>query len=330
MPVTNIDEVRRALKESRFDVLLGLEESSWLDVKKGIYHLDNPEHEQELLKDVAGFANTSTGGLLVVGFKTEQPHDVEIVSELNPVPRKLVDLDRHRKLIDGKLIPTVRGLSVNWIDCGEEKGVLVIDIPAQPPTSQPLVVPGPTKGAPPDSVAVPMRRGDRTTWLPRAQIQALLATGWAVTGAPAEPAAPHTADRAKSGRVFDAIPPDARWIKVLAEGAPLHRVPTWLADAVYDAYDTLTGDVVDFIDPEAAEEHQALVEALGDLHAEFIGTFPPGGVSGYKYTEVPVEWKGTDPTRYYKALEDLSTARQRFLDLYRQLSNTLNRKGLLS
>jgi hypothetical protein len=106
-------------------------------------------------------------------------------------------------------------------------------------------------------------------------------------------------------------------------------VPTWLADAAYDAYDTLTGDVVDFIDAEAAEEHQALVEALGDLHAEFIGTFPPE-VSGYKYTEVPAEWKGTDPARYYKTLEDLSTARQRFLDLYRQLSNTLNRKGLLS
>ncbi|MEW2180908.1 hypothetical protein AB0890_31845 [Streptomyces sp. NPDC005406] len=327
--MTKNDEVRRALKESRLDVLLGLEESSWLDVKNGIYNLENPEHEQELLKDVASFANTSTGGLLVVGFKTEKAHDAEVVSELKPVPRKLVDLDRHRKLIDGNLIPTVRDLSVDWFDCGEEKGVLVIDIPAQPSTSQPFVVPGPAKGAPTEAIAVPMRRGDRTVWLPRAQIQTCLATGWAVTGAPAEPAASRTADRAKSGRVFEAIPPDAQWIKVLAEGAPLHRVPTWLSDAVYDAYDTLIGDVVNFIDSEAAEEHQALVKALGNLHSEFMGTFPPDGVGGYKYTEVPAEWKGTDPARYYEALEELSTARQRFVDMYRQLSNTLNRKGLL-
>lgn len=153
--------------------------------------------------------------------------------------------------------------------------------------------------------------------------------GRAAAGAPAEPAALHAADRAKSGRVFGVVPPSARWIKVLAEGAPLHRVPTWLADAVYDAYDALTGDVVDFIDSEAFQEHQATVEALGDLHAELSGTFPPLGGSGHKYTEVPVEWKGTDPDRYYKALKDLSTARQRFLDRYKQLSNTLNTKGLL-
>ncbi|MEU9041483.1 MULTISPECIES: hypothetical protein [unclassified Kitasatospora] len=329
--MTNIDEVRQAVRERRLETLLGMEESNWLDVKGGIYALDTPKAAEELVKDVAGFANTRTGGLLLVGFKTQIEHGVEIVSELAPVPRALVDLDRHRKLIDQRVIPTVRGLEIVWVDCGDEKGVLLIDIPAQPQISLPFVVPGPNgSGTPSEStVAVPMRRGDRTPWLPKAEIQRLLAAGWAVAGGPAaESPASNAADRAKTGQVLEAIPRDARWIKTLAQGAPMHRVPTWLGDAIYDAHEALTRDVVVFIDAEVTEAHQALTEALGDLCNQISGTFPPAG-GGDGYTEVPPEWKGTDHTRYYKALADLSAARQGVLDRYQELMNTMNRKGLL-
>jgi len=75
-----------------------------------------------------------------------------------------VDLDRHRKLIRERVIPPPRGVSVEWIDCGQGTGMLVIDVPVQPPACLPYVVPGPARAANVSrvSVAIPIREGDAT------------------------------------------------------------------------------------------------------------------------------------------------------------------------
>jgi hypothetical protein len=167
--------------------LLGLAECGWLDAKDGVYQLDDPVKSEELVKDVAGFANARTGGLVVVGFSTRKEHQ-EVVDALRPVPRALVDMDRCRKLIRERVIPPPRGVSGEWIDCGDDKGVLAIDVPAQPVACLPYVVPGPTRTANVSrvSVAVPVREADATPWLPQPEIQRLLAAGWAATGGPSE------------------------------------------------------------------------------------------------------------------------------------------------
>jgi hypothetical protein len=136
------------------------------------------------------------------------------------------------------------------------------------------------------------------------------------------------ADRAKAARVLQALPADARWLKVLAKGDPLRRIPLWLSDAVHDAHARLMDDVVDFIDPELATAHQAFVDALAALNNEFNGTFSPRG-ENTDYTEVPPEWKGSQPDQYYTALKDLSAARQGVLRSHKELMNTMNRKGHL-
>ena len=151
-------------------------ECGWLDVKGGIYDLSDRVKAEELAKDVAEFANAKTGGLLLVGFGTRKDYDGEIIDELRPVPRALVDLDQHRKLIRERVLPPLRNLTVDWIDCGNDAGVLVIDVPAQPPACLPYVVKGSTRSR--DSVAVPIREGDATAWLPQAEVQRLLAAGW--------------------------------------------------------------------------------------------------------------------------------------------------------
>ena len=97
MPATDIDSARTALRADRPGELLGLAECGWLDAKGGIYRLDEPAGPEELAKDVAGFANARTGGLLLVGFSTRKEHDSEILDQVRPVPRSLVDLDQHRK-----------------------------------------------------------------------------------------------------------------------------------------------------------------------------------------------------------------------------------------
>ncbi|MFD3519271.1 RNA-binding domain-containing protein [Streptomyces sp. NPDC058653] len=336
MAKKSIEDVRQALRDRRFDELLGLRECNWLDVKSGPYQFTNPAGAEELVKDVAAFANAAGGGLLLIGFKTIADHDSEIISELRPIPRSLVDLDRYRKLIYERIIPTMRDLHVEWIVCENQKGVLCIDIPAQPVGSRPFAVPGPNggRGKPNDtSVAVPLRVGDGTHWLTQGELQRLLAAGWAATGGPGAALATqnHAPDRTKAARLIDAIPVDALWIKA-QKNVSMHRVPAWVSEAAFAAKQRVADDIVDFLDPDVAAAYEALTTALDSLCGELTGMFPPMAGSSHqssKYTEIPPEWKRTDPVRYRKALDDLTSASDNFLDKYQQCVNLLNKKGLL-
>ena len=95
VPVSNIEAARTALYAQRQEDLLGLIECDWLDVKSGIYVLDDPAGAEELAKDVAAFANAKTGGLLLVGFATRKEHDAEVIDRVRPVQKGIVDLDRY-------------------------------------------------------------------------------------------------------------------------------------------------------------------------------------------------------------------------------------------
>jgi hypothetical protein len=186
--VNDIEGARSALRAGEPADLLGLAESDWLEVKSGIYQLDDPGGAEELGKDVAALANANADGLLLVGFSTRKEHDAEILDGVRPVPRNLVDLDRHRKLIRERVIPPPRDVKVEWVDCTDGKGLLVIDVPSQPPARLPHVVLGATTsanvGRP--SVAVPIREGDAVAWLPPNESQRLLAAGWTAMGGPSK------------------------------------------------------------------------------------------------------------------------------------------------
>jgi hypothetical protein len=188
VPVSDIVGALAALGEGKPEELLGLAECGWLDVKGGVYRLDEPGGAEELAKDVAAFANAKTGGLLLVGYKTRKEHDAELIDEVRPVPRDTVDRDRYRKLIRERVTPAPREVDVDCVDCGNRKVIVVIYVPAQPPARLPHVVAAPSRT--PDasrySVAVPVREGDATAWLPQAEIQRLLSAGWKETGGPSD------------------------------------------------------------------------------------------------------------------------------------------------
>jgi hypothetical protein len=166
-----------------WDRFVGTPESAVLDVKSGVYPLDDPAGAGELIKDVAAFAN-SRGGLLLVGFGTRVENGHEIIDELKPVPARLVDVDRYRKLVRDRVRPLVRDLSVAFYHVDDERGVLVIDIPVQPETAKPFVVPGPDGRKTPTAVGVPIRDADATHWLSHDGLQRLLSTGWNAVGGP--------------------------------------------------------------------------------------------------------------------------------------------------
>lgn len=72
MLVKNLEGARAALRAGRPADLLGLAECGWLDVKAGVYLLDDDAKALELAKDVAVFANTGTGGMILVGYATRK------------------------------------------------------------------------------------------------------------------------------------------------------------------------------------------------------------------------------------------------------------------
>jgi hypothetical protein len=166
-----------------WDRFVGTPESAVLDVKSGVYPLDDLAGAGELIKDVAAFAN-SRGGLLLVGFGTRVDNGREIIDELKPVPARLVDVDRYRKLVRDRVRPLIRGLTVDFYPVDDQRGVLVIDIPAQPETAKPFVVPGPDGRKAPTAVGVPIRDADATLWLTHDGLQRLLSTGWNAEGGP--------------------------------------------------------------------------------------------------------------------------------------------------
>ena len=165
---SGLDSAREALRAKEPERLLGLAECDWLDVKGGVYVLDQPYGAEELIKDVAAFANAETGGVLVVGFSTRTEHGVEILDQIRPVPRELVDLDRYRKLLR-RIIPLPRGVTVGWIDAARTRGSSSSTCPRSRLRGCRMWYPARDWVGKPGRlpIAVPVREGDSTHWLPR-------------------------------------------------------------------------------------------------------------------------------------------------------------------
>lgn len=227
------------------------------------------------------------GGLLLIGLRTELVDGREIISELKPVPQRLVDPGRHRKIIMEHVRPPVRDLHIEWVACQDDSGVLVFHIPTQPSTDKPFVVPAAdSKGR--EGVAVPVRSGDDTTWLKPAELQRLLALGWRRSGGVPGPPAALVADQTTAARLLQLVPLDAPWIKHLGSGGPFHRIPASISDGIHEAAEALDGEVLSFHDLGLAAATENLTSAVRELSNVFGGLHPP--LDGpLRYFEVPPE-----------------------------------------
>ncbi|WP_053679709.1 RNA-binding domain-containing protein [Streptomyces sp. XY66] len=198
--VNDLKSALAALEAHQPGSLLGLRETQWLDAKAAAYQLDaDPRAPEELAKDVAAFANGG-GGVIVIGVATRVDSDEEVLDHIRGLARDAVNVDQVRKVIRARITPAPRGVRIGWSGDGEER-VLFIDVPAQPSATL-FVVAAPT-GKPgaqrTDTVAVPVRDGDQTHWLPRAEIQALLSAGVRASGMPTAEALADLVRQAVSG-----------------------------------------------------------------------------------------------------------------------------------
>lgn len=165
-------------------LLRGLPESEWLEVKSQPYDLGAPGDAAkiELAQDVARFANGEVDAVLVVGFTTTKSSGIEQIDSVKPAKLKALPVDRYRAVIDSRIFPTIEGLTVEQIDMGNERGLLMIVVPAQPQEYKPFLVHGAIVGDKVEGsfISIVRRRSEGSVTVNASQVHAMLAAGRAL------------------------------------------------------------------------------------------------------------------------------------------------------
>ena len=167
------------LRAGRPYLLVGQPESDWLEAKREPYRLDEPEQQLELAKDVASLANAPAGGVLVVGLATIKRDGTDVIAAVRAIPAEMLSAERYRRVIRRFVYPPPEGLTVEFFETGQAKGILVVSVPDQPAENRPLLVLGAIVGdkVSGSHVSIVRRYGDATTAVHPAALHSLLAAG---------------------------------------------------------------------------------------------------------------------------------------------------------
>jgi hypothetical protein len=117
-----------------FEQLIGAPESLEVEFKSEPYRLDQEGQRFELAKDVSALANAA-GGVIVIGVRTEREDQaaVDVVTDLRPLARGLVDEQQYEGAITDRVYPRLQELHVRfYASAGDEgRGLVAIDVPSQ-------------------------------------------------------------------------------------------------------------------------------------------------------------------------------------------------------
>lgn len=158
--------------------LVGQTEAPWLEVKSRGYDCDDLAQQIELAQDVARFANGDGPGLLVLGYRTKRTDGRDLIVKHCPLRVDRPTCERYRAIIDQRVFPPVRGLSVDRVQ-HPDGATIVIKVPDQADASRPFLVHGAMvdgryEGA---YISIIRRRGEHSIPTSPAAIHAALATG---------------------------------------------------------------------------------------------------------------------------------------------------------
>ena len=129
------------LRTGHGDVLAGQPENDWLDVKSRRYGLGDDYGKLQLAKDVASFANAG-GGVIAIGLSSRRTREGETIGPLRPVDITDVSIAQYRAVLRDWLHPRLSGVRMDVVAGAStrDKGIVVIEIPAQSPAALPFIV----------------------------------------------------------------------------------------------------------------------------------------------------------------------------------------------
>jgi hypothetical protein len=168
--------VVRIVTAGLWDLLLDLDESSWLEAKREHYRSD-ARGQLNFASDVAGLCN-SGGGVLIVGARTKRHPDGDRIVAVNRCPLPSGVVRRYEHLLRRLVFPAPRDLRVLAIQehADRTQGLLIVDVPPQRGELMPFMVAGAVVG---DTVhgamvGIPTRTGSDTDWMHVAELHARL------------------------------------------------------------------------------------------------------------------------------------------------------------
>ncbi|MFI8301943.1 ATP-binding protein [Streptomyces sp. NPDC085927] len=160
------------------DSLVGLDESDWLEVKSQGYDLESIKDKIELAQDVSRFANSETGGILAIGYRTKKNREGESISKCSPIPERLAQVARYRAVIDSRVFPPIDGLKIR---ASPHNGgwVLTVLVPSQAEENKPFLVHGAIVGGKVEGafISIVRRRGEASIPITGPAIHSMLAAG---------------------------------------------------------------------------------------------------------------------------------------------------------
>jgi hypothetical protein len=168
------------LRGDKWELLLGQPESAWLEAKGEPYDHLGKHWQYELAKDVAAFANSPEGGLIVIGMTTDDRGDGDTIRGFKEFELRRVRRQAYRNHVAQRVYPRVAGFDVERLE-GSKKGngLAVLVIPPQPKASQPFLVQGTLAGGAVlgAHVLLPVRREDDTAFMDAGDLHARIRLG---------------------------------------------------------------------------------------------------------------------------------------------------------
>lgn len=178
-------ELLEILARGNFDDLLGTDEGPQIEFKEQAYNVASPKSRRDLIADVAAFAN-SRGGTIVLGVRA--PPDPtsrrERADQVTGIDVNSVNEQSCLDLVRSHVCPLVRDVEIRHYDGmagGQDKHLVAINVEAQAEHDHPFIVDRIAQAAVdpdlPHAVGWPSRAGDATSWEHPARIQQLIAAG---------------------------------------------------------------------------------------------------------------------------------------------------------
>lgn len=244
VPVHSNSELFDVLARGTFDQLLGTPEGERLDFKSEPYNLATERGVRDLVADVAAFAN-SRGGTIVLGVHTNKLEGAqeEVAVKVRGVGVGLVVHDQIRRLVRSHIQPLVRIDIRPYPLADVQKEVVAIDVEPQPDHEQPCLVDrvighGHSRVA--HAVGWPIRHGADTHWEDMRRIQPLVAAGLRPLLNPVageEPAVRAVAE--KQRELLNNQEGWGDWPRIVVQATPQH--PTQLIPDFFGAFATKMG-----------------------------------------------------------------------------------------
>lgn len=174
-PSTAADVLRGAYPNA----LIGQPESQWLDVKRTPPRIDSDVDRVEFAKDVAAFANSRDGGLIVYGLRATKSRSGEVVDRIAPFPSGMMSPRQLTAIVRRRLHPYPLGIRIEVVALTQELAIGLVLVPPQLDARKPFLVSGAVmRGKVREMyVGLPMRAGEDTLWDDIAGVHALMAAG---------------------------------------------------------------------------------------------------------------------------------------------------------